>query len=134
MMSLLTLLEESSNTAPLREMIAFAAQRLIELVEWPTGAGHRERRADPLDRRSGYRDRDWGTRAGAVERRIPKLRKGSYFPIFPALLEPRRTAEKALAAAIQVSRLCCEIDGKLAPSSIGRSKVTGPVSGWMPPM
>ena len=38
------------------------------------------------------------TCAGTVELRIPKLRKGSYFPGF---LEPRRTAEKALAAVIQ---------------------------------
>jgi hypothetical protein len=37
-------------------------------------------------------------RAGTVELRIPKLRKGSYFPGF---LEPRRMAEKALTAVIQ---------------------------------
>ena len=43
-------------------------------------------------------DRDWQTRAGTVELRIPKLRRGSYFPAF---LEPRRTAEKALTAVIQ---------------------------------
>ena len=40
-------------------------------------------------------ERTWETRAGAVELRIPKLRKGSYFPGF---LEPRRMAEKALTA------------------------------------
>ena len=34
---------------------------------------------------------DWETRAGTVELRIPKLRKGSYFPGF---LEPRRMAQK----------------------------------------
>lgn len=28
------------------------------------------------------RERDWETRAGTVELRIPKLRKGSYFPGF----------------------------------------------------
>jgi len=33
-----------------------------------------------------------------VELRIPKLRKGSYFPFF---LEPRRLAEKALTAVVQ---------------------------------
>ena len=43
-------------------------------------------------------DRDWQTRAGTVELRIPKLRKGSYFPAF---LEPRRMTDKALTAVIQ---------------------------------
>ena len=47
---------------------------------------------------SRNRDRDWETRAGTVELRIPKLRKGSYFLAF---LEPRRMAEKALTAVVQ---------------------------------
>ena len=44
------------------------------------------------------RERDWATRADTVELRIPKLRRGSYFPVF---LEPRRLAEKALTAVVQ---------------------------------
>jgi transposase-like protein len=139
MMNLQALLEKSSDTDLLRDMIAFAAQRLMNLeVEGLTGAGHGERSAARLNQRNGYRDRDWETRAGTVELRIPKLRKGSYFPGF---LEPRRMAEKALTAVIQeayvqgvstrsvddlvkamgmsgisksqVSRLCGEIDGKI---------------------
>jgi hypothetical protein len=58
-------------------MIGFAAQRLMELEsEALCGAGHGERSADRRNQRNGYRDRDWETRAGTVELRIPKLRRG----------------------------------------------------------
>jgi len=139
MMRLRTLLEKSSDAGLLREMIGFTAQRLMELeVTGLAGAEHGERSAGRVNHRNGYRDRDWETRAGTVELRIPKLRRGSYFPAF---LEPRRMAEKALTAVIQeayiqgvstrsvdelvkamgmsgisksqVSRLCEEIDGKI---------------------
>ena len=97
--ALRALLEKGSDTTFLREMIGFAAQRLMELeTESLCGAGHGERSPDRRNQRNGYRDRDWETRAGAVELRIPKLRRGSYFPAF---LEPRRLAEKALTAVIQ---------------------------------
>ena len=99
MMTLRALLEKSSDADLLREMIGFTAQRLMELeVEGLTGAAYGERCPERMNQRNGYRDRLWETRAGTVELRIPKLRKGSYFPVF---LEPRRLAEKALAAVVQ---------------------------------
>jgi transposase-like protein len=61
-------------------------------------AGHGGKTPKRLAQRNGCRERDWHTRAGTLELRIPKLRKGSWFPGF---LEPRRMAEKALTAVIQ---------------------------------
>ena len=138
--ALKSLLEKAPDADFLRDMIQFAAQRIMDLeVEALCGAGYGERSETRSNKRNGHRDRAWETRAGTVPLQIPKLRKGSYFPGF---LEPRRTAEKALTAVIQeayvqgvstrsvddlvkamgmtgisksqVSRLCGEIDGKIA--------------------
>ena len=150
--ALRALLEKGSDTTFLREMIGFAAERLMALETEPLcGAAPGERRAGRINQRNGYRDRDWQTRAGTVELRIPKLRPGSYFPGF---LEPRRMAQKALTAVIQeayiqgistrsvddlvkalgmdgisksqVSRLCGEIDERV------QAFLTRPIEGDWP--
>jgi transposase-like protein len=137
------LVEKSSDADLLREMIGFAAERLMELeVQGLTGAGYGERTAERLAQRNGYRDRVWETRAGTVELSIPKLRKGSYFPGF---LEPRRVAEKALTAVIQEAyvqgistRSVDELVKALGMAGISKSQVsrlcapsraTGPICG-----
>ena len=137
--ALAELVEKGADADLLREMIQYVAQRMMDMdVESLCAAGYAERSPERLNSRNGYRERLWQTRAGSVDLKIPKLRKGSYFPGF---LEPRRTAEKALAAVIQeayvqgistrsvdelvkamgmsgisksqVSRLCTEIDERV---------------------
>ena len=98
-MALIELIEKGADADLIRDMLAFAAERLMNLeVEALTGAPAGTRSPDRLNHRNGYRERAWDTRAGRIDLAIPKLRKGSYFPVF---LEPRRTAEKALTAVIQ---------------------------------
>ncbi|BAQ44263.1 MULTISPECIES: IS256 family transposase [Methylobacterium] len=128
-MSLRALAEKSADADVLREMIGFAAQRLMELeVGGLTGAAHGEKNPERLAQRNGYRDRDWQTRAGTVELRIPKLRTGSYFPSF---LEPRRMTEKALTAVIQEAyiqgistRAVDDLVQALGGTGISRSQVS----------
>lgn len=137
--ALRALLSESSDTMVLAEMLGYVADRLMALdADQLCGAGKHERSGERANHRNGYRSRRWETRAGAVDLKIPKLRRGSYFPEF---LEPRRAAEKAMAAVIQeayvqglstrsvddlvkamgmtgvsksqVSRLCGEIDDRV---------------------
>jgi putative transposase len=140
MMTLADLAEKGPDVDVLRQMVQFMAQRPMEIdVEGRCGAAYDEKAPGArLNSRNGYHDRTWETRAGTVELQIPKLRRGSYFPEF---LEPRRTAEKALAAVIQeayvhgvstrsvddlvkalgmsgvskseVSRLCAELDERV---------------------
>ena len=99
MMDLRELVEKSGDADLLKEMIGFAAERLMELeVGVRAGAAYGEKDPERKAQRNGYRERDWQTRAGNVELRIPKLRTGSYFPSF---LEPHRAVEKALTAVIQ---------------------------------
>jgi transposase-like protein len=62
------------------------------------GAGFRERSEDRINRRNGYRERPFDTRAGTIPLQVPKLRSGSYFPDW--LLERRRRAERALVAVV----------------------------------
>jgi len=141
-MELLELLSkaEGGDVDFLREGVRVLAQALLEVeVSGQIGAAHSQRTPDRVAWRNGYRPRDWDTRVGTVELQVPKLRAGSYFP---SLLEPRRRAERALAAVVaqcyvegvstrrvddvaramglegisksQVSRVCAELDEAVA--------------------
>lgn len=152
MIDLPELIAKSEDGDFLRDLIRDAAERLMDIeVSALCGAGHGQRTPLRENRRNGYRGRRWDTRAGTIGLNIPKLRKGSYFPAF---LEPRRTAEKALMAVIQeayiqgistrsvddlvkamgmtgtsrsqVSRLCAEIDERV------QAFLTRPIEGDWP--
>jgi len=98
-MALAELVEKGAQDDVVRELLSHVAQRLMDFeIEQRTGAEYGERTEERSNSRNGYRDRLWETRAGSIDLRIPKLRRGSYLPAF---LEPRRTAEKALVAVIQ---------------------------------
>ena len=98
-MAPIELVEKQADGDLVREMLAFAAERIMEAeVEARTGATRGARSPMREVQRNGYRGRDRDTRAGRIALAIPRLRKGSYFPSF---LEPRRTAEKALVAVIR---------------------------------
>src|SRR3954466_12463800 len=138
-MALLELIEKGADADLVRDLLAYASERLMAAeVEQLTGATAGARSPDRINHRNGYRERGWEARGARIDLAIPKLRKGSYFPAF---LEPRRTAEKALTAVIQeayvhggstrsvddlvkamgasgisksqVSRLCAEIDERV---------------------
>ncbi len=101
-MALMERVEKSAEEDPVRDMLADAADRLMEMeVDTATSALKGARTPRRAAQRDGYRERGWSTRAGRIDRAIAKLRKGSAFPGF---LEPGRWAEKALVAVIQEAR------------------------------
>lgn len=83
----------------LREGVRVLAQALMELeVSEQIGASKHERSDERITHRNGYRERTWDTAAGAIELKIPKVRKGSYMP---SLIEPRRRIDRAMLSVIQ---------------------------------
>jgi putative transposase len=91
-------LEETSPDL-LRVMVKDFAEALMSAdADAVCGAGYGERSPERLNRRNGYRERDWDTRVGSIELAVPKLREGSYFPDW--LLQPRRRAEQAFVSVI----------------------------------
>jgi transposase-like protein len=75
--ALIELIEKDADTDLVREMLSFAAERLMEAeVEARTGAGHGLRDPARQVQRNGYRGRAWDTRAGRIDLEIPRLRKG----------------------------------------------------------
>ena len=82
----------------IRESVRMVMQELIETeAAERIGAARYERTESRVTGRNGVRPRVLATQAGDVELRIPKLRKGSFFP---AILKPRRRIDQALYAVV----------------------------------
>ena len=82
----------------IRDAVRLVMQELIETEATAViGAEPYERTATRTTERNGHRDRLLSTKAGDVELRIPKLRRGSFFP---SILEPRRRIDQALYAVV----------------------------------
>ena len=84
-----------------REAVRLVMQDLIELEATERiGAERHERTPGRITDRNGYRDRLLSTQAGDIGLRIPKLRKGSFFP---SILEPRRRIDQALYSVVMTA-------------------------------
>jgi putative transposase len=88
----------------LRAMLKSFAETLMSAeADAVCGAAYGARDPERVNRRNGYRDRVWDTRAGTIDLQLPKLREGSYFPEW--LLQRRRRAEQALITVVATSYL-----------------------------
>jgi transposase-like protein len=90
---------EGANVDLLREMVKIFCEQLMGAdADALCGADYGERSPERVNRRNGYRERAWDTRAGTIALAVPKLREGTYFPEW--LLEPRRRAERAFVQVV----------------------------------
>jgi transposase-like protein len=93
--------EQLAQASPdlLRELLATFINTLLSAeADAVCGAEYGTVSANRVNRRNGYRHRDFDTRAGTVDVAIPKLREGTYFPDW--LLERRKRAERALTSVV----------------------------------
>jgi len=82
----------------IRESVRLVLQELIETeAAEAIGAERYERSDSRTTDCNGTRLRLLATQAGDVELKIPKLRRGSFFP---SILEPRRRIDQALYAVV----------------------------------
>ena len=99
----------------LREALVVLVEGIMDAeVSARTGAGYSERSTERVTHRNGYRSRQWDSRMGTMDLRIPRLREGSYFP---SLLKPQRrrihrsiyfNSHLVVAALERTSSLNCE--------------------------
>src|SRR3954463_13393545 len=97
--------EQLAQASPdlLRELLQTFINTLLSAeADVVCGAEYGTVSAERVNKRNGYRHRDFDTRAGTVDVAVPKLRQGSYFPEW--LLERRKRAERTLTSVVAT---CC---------------------------
>ena len=88
----------------LRSMLSTFINTLLSAdADSVCGAAYGAVSDERVNRRNGYRHRDFDTRTGTIDVAIPKLRQGTYFPEW--LLERRRRAEQAMISVVATSYL-----------------------------
>ena len=93
--------EQLAQASPdlLRELLQTFINTLLSAeADAVCGAEYGATSPERVNRRNGYRHRDFDTRAGSIDVAVPKLRQGSYFPEW--LLERRKRAERALTSVV----------------------------------
>ena len=113
-----------------RDAVRLVMQELIEVeASERIGADRYERSEERVTERNGSRPRLVATQAGDIELKIPKLRKGSFFP---SILEPRRRIDQALYAVVMEAYVngvsTCAVDDLVAAlgvdSGISKSEMS----------
>ena len=93
--------EQLAQASPdlLRELLTTFINTLMSAEsDAVCGAAYGQASPDRVNRRNGYRAREFDTRAGTLDLAVPKLRQGSYFPEW--LLQRRKRAERALTSVV----------------------------------
>src|SRR4051794_5185177 len=127
------LLEEQLGQASpdlLRELLGTFINTLLSAeADAVCGAEYGTVSPERVNRRNGYRHRDFDTRAGTIDVAIPKLRQGSYFPEW--LLERRKRAERALTSVVATcyllgvsTRRMDKLVASLGITSLSKSQVS----------
>jgi transposase-like protein len=122
--------EQLAQASPdlLRELLGSFINTLLS-ADAVCGAEYGAVTPERVNRRNGYRHRDFDTRAGTLDVSIPKLRQGSYFPEW--LLERRKRAERALTSVVATcyllgvsTRRMDKLVASLGITSLSKSQVS----------
>jgi transposase-like protein len=124
--------EQLAQASPdlLRELLqGFINTLLSAEADAVCGAEYGATSPERVNRRNGYRHRDFDTRAGTIDVAVPKLRQGSYFPEW--LLERRKRAERALTSVVATcyllgvsTRRMDKLVASLGITSLSKSQVS----------